>query len=183
LPASDCGPLQPPKSHGGPCHTTGVPVPPSPGTWQSREASSRLCDHVGSAGKECERRSRTGLGRAPHRPRGSPARRIQLVPSRHVVGDMVNAESHVQGRCDCLPSPPGDMPYIVCAISCPYLLPARWTLPRPRASLPSTDSTSRVRSLSAWPRGWGAVLRSASFRNTVALRLHVIPTRYGSHLR
>jgi len=98
-------------------------------------------------------------------------------------GDMVNAESHVQGRCDCLPSPPGDMPYIVCAISCPYLLPARWTLPRPRASLPSTDSTSRVRSLSAWPRGWGAVLRSASFRNTVALRLHVIPTRYGSHLR
>jgi len=50
--------------------------------------------------------------------------------------DMVNAESHVQGRCDCLPSPPGDMPYIVCAISCPYLLPARWILPRPRASLP-----------------------------------------------
>jgi len=46
-----------------------------------------------------------------------------------------NAESHVQGRCDCLPSRPGDMPYIVCAISCPYLLPARWTLPRPRASL------------------------------------------------
>lgn len=64
-PASGCGPLQPLKSHGGPCRTTGVPVPPSPGTWQSREASSRLCDHAGPAGEECERRRRTGLGALP----------------------------------------------------------------------------------------------------------------------
>ena len=34
-------------------------------------------------------------------------------------GDMVNAESHVQGRCDCLPSPPG----IYALYSMRYILP------------------------------------------------------------
>ena len=71
LPASGCGPPQQPKSHGGPCHRTDVPVPPSPGTRQPRRASSRICDRVASKGEQGERRSRRGLERAGHGPRGS----------------------------------------------------------------------------------------------------------------
>jgi len=63
-----------------------------------------------------------------------PGSTNQLVPSRHVVRSTPRVTCRDAATVS--PSPPEDMPYIVCAIPCPYFLPARWTLPLPRASLP-----------------------------------------------
>jgi len=169
---------QPPKSHGGPCHSTGVPVPPSPGTWPPRGASSRLCGRVGSKGGRGGPRSRKRLERAAHRPRGSRGDGFARCPLVTLRGDTVTCRDPAA-----IPLSSGDMPYIVCAIPFPYSLPGRSTLPWPRASL---DIIALDRSLEiaqpvaseaepAGPRP-GAVLRSAPFRNTADLRVHVMPT-------
>src|SRR5437773_4894512 len=72
------------------------------------------------------------------------------------------------------------MPHIVCAIPFPYPLPARSTLPWPRASLDisALDQSLEIaqpvasETVPAGPRP-GAVRRSAPFRNTVDLQVHV----------
>lgn len=63
-----------------------------------------------------------------------PGRRIRPMPFRHVEGSHGQRLGSRAGTLRLSPSPPGDMPHIVCAIPFPYPLPARSTLPWPRAA-------------------------------------------------